>query len=132
MKKFPFLFLSDSSQSSEISRAAKAGTVRKIGPRLYTSNTKDAPEQLVRQNLWQILSLLLPGAVVSHRSAIENRISPAGRMYVTAGYARTIKLPGLVLVVLEGPAPLMEWDSPIFDLYTACRERAYLENLSPT
>jgi len=132
MKKFPFMFVSDSGRSAEISRAAKAGQVRKIGPRLYTSNTMDAPEQLVRQNLWQILSLLLPGAVVSHRSAIENRISPAGRMYVTGGYPRTIKLPGLEIVVLEGPGPLMEWDSPIFDLFTACRERAYLENLSPT
>ena len=132
MKKFPFIFMSDSGRSAEISRAAKAGHVRKIGPRLYTSNTMDSPEQLVRQNLWQILSLLLPGAVVSHRSAIENRISPAGRMYVTGGYSRTIKLPGLEICVLEGPGPLMEWDSPIFDLFTACRERAYLENLSPT
>jgi len=132
MKKFPFLFVSDSGQSAEISRAVKAGHARKIGPRLYTSNTKDAPEQIVRQNLWQILSLLFPGAVVSHRSAIENRISPAGRMYVTGGYSRTIKLPGLEIVALEGPGPLMEWDSPIFDLFTACRERAYLENLSPT
>lgn len=132
MKKFPFMFVSDSGRSVEISRAAKAGHIRKIGPRLYTVNMKDAPEQLVRQNLWQILSLLLPGAVVSHRSAIENRISPAGRMYVTERYARTIKLPGLEIVVLEGPGSLMDWDSPIFDLFTACRERAYLENLLPT
>lgn len=132
MKKFPFIFVSDSGQSAEISRAAKSGHIRKIGPRLYTSNMKDAPEQLVRQNLWQILSLLLPGAVVSHRSAIENRISPAGKMYVTGGYSRTIKLPGLEIVVLEGPGPLMEWDSPIFNLFTACRERAYLENFLPT
>lgn len=124
--------MSDSSQSAEISRAVRAGHIRKIGPRLYTSNTKDAPEQLVRQNLWQILSLLLPGAVVSHRSAIENKISPAGRIYVTQGYSRIIKLPGLEVVILEGPGPIEGWDGPILDLFTACRERAYLENLSAT
>jgi len=73
----PIDIMSDTSHSAEISRAVKSGLVRKIGPKLYTSNLKDAPEQIVRQNIWQILSLLIPGTVVSHRSAIENKISPA-------------------------------------------------------
>jgi hypothetical protein len=132
VKKFPFLFMSDTSHSAEISRAVKSGLVRKIGPKLYTSNLKDAPEQIVRQNIWQILSLLIPGTVVSHRSAIENKISPAGCIYVTGEYRRTIDLPGLKIFVQKGPGPLEEWDSPILNLYVACRERAYLENLLPT
>ena len=132
MKKFPFLFISDTSQSTEISRAVKSGLVRKIGPKLYTSNLKDAPEQIVRQNVWQILSLLVPGTVVSHRSAIENKISPAGGIYVTGEYRRTIDLPGLKIFVQKGHGPLDGWDSPILNLYVACRERAYLENLLPS
>ena len=132
MKKFPLLFLSDTQHSAEISRAAKAGKVRKIGPRLYTSNMKDDPERLVRQNVWQIVSLLLPGAVVSHRSALENKISPGGRLYVTGEKPRIIKLPGVEIVVLAGPGDLPKWDSPMLALFAACRERAYLENLSPT
>ena len=132
MKKYPIIFLSDTSQSVEISRAAKAGIVRKIGPRLYTSNMVDDPEQLVRQNLWQIISMLFPGAVVSNRSAIENKISPAGKLYITAESPRTAQLPGLDVVVLKGRPPLQGWDSPMFDFFVACRERAYLENLSPT
>lgn len=130
MKKFPFLFISDTSQSAEISRAVKSGLVRKLGPRLYTSNLKDSPEQIVRQNIWQILSLLIPGTVVSHRSAIENKISPAGYLYVTGDYKRVIDLPGLRISVLKGAGPLEGRDMPLFDLYVACRERAYLENLS--
>ncbi|MBV5338750.1 MAG: Fic family protein [Deltaproteobacteria bacterium] len=106
--------------------------MRKIGPRLYTSNMVDEPEQLIRQNLWQIVSLLFPGAVVSNRSAIENKISPAGKLYLTAESARTVKLPGLEIVVLKGKPPLKEWDSPMFNFFIACRERAYLENLSHT
>ncbi len=132
MKKFPFLFISDTSQSAEISRAVKSGLVRKIGPKLYTSNLKDSPEQIVRQNVWQILSLLIPGAVVSHRSAIENKISPAGCIYVTGEYRRTIDLPGLKIFVQKGHGALEGWDSPILNLYVACRERAYLENLLPS
>ncbi len=132
MKKFPFLFISDTSQSSEISRAVKSGLVRKIGPKLYTSNLKDSPEQIVRQNVWQILSLLIPGTVVSHRSAIENKISPAGCIYVTGKYRRTIVLPGLKIFIQKGSGPLEDWDSPILNLYVACRERAYLENLLPS
>ena len=132
MKKYPIFFVSDTSQSPDISRAVKAGLVRKIGPRLYTANMVDDPAQLVRQNLWQIVSLLFPGTVVSNRSAIENRISPAGRLYITAESARTVRLPGLDVVVLKGKPPLLGWDSPMFNFFIACRERAYLENLAPT
>jgi hypothetical protein len=131
MKKFPFLFVSDTSQSAETSRAVKAGQIRNIGPKLYTTNLKDSPTQIVRQNIWQILSILLPGSVVSHRSALENKISPGGRFYVTSKYTRTINLPGVTIVVLKGPGPLEDRDSKILDLYVACRERAYLENFAP-
>ena len=131
MKKFPFLFVSDTSQSAETSRAVKAGQIRNIGPRLYTTNLKDSPTQIVRQNIWQILSILLPGSVVSHRSALESKISPGGRFYVTSKYTRTIDLPGVTIVVLKGPGPLEDRDSTILGLYVACRERAYLENFAP-
>jgi len=132
MKNFPFLFASDARQSADVSRAAKAGHIRKIGPKLYTTNIADDAEHLVRQNLWQILSLLFPGAVVCNRSAVENRISPAGKVYLTAESPRIVQLPGVEVVVLKGQGPLSGWDSPMFDLYVACRERAYLENLSHT
>ena len=121
MKKIPFLFISDTSQSAEMSRAVKSGLVRKIGSKLYSSNLRDTPEQIIRQ----ILSLLIPGTVVSHRSAIENKISPAECIFVTGEYRRTIDLPGLEIFVQKGYGPLEGRDSPILNLYVACRERAY-------
>jgi hypothetical protein len=132
MKKFPFVFVSSAEQSADISRAVKLEQIRKIGPRLYTSNTKDAPEQIVRQNCWQIVSLILPGALVGYRSALENRISPEGRIYVTEDYSRVINLPGLEIVVLKGPAHIPGRDMPFFTLFISCQERAFLENLSAT
>jgi len=132
MKKFPFIFLSTEDQRAAIYKAVKNGAIQKIGPKLYTSNTKDDPAQIVRQNIWQIVSLLVPGMVVSNRSAIENKISPDNRIYLTGEYTRDIKLPGIELVVLKGPGPIAGWDNPMFDFFIACRERAYLENLTKT
>jgi hypothetical protein len=33
----------------------------------------DAPDAIVRRNLWRVVSLVVPGAVISHRTAIEMR-----------------------------------------------------------
>lgn len=130
MKKFPVVFTSDASLSEKVAREVKAGRARKIGPRLYTTNTRDDPGRVVRQNWWQVLSLLVPGAVVSHRTALEGAISPLGRVYVTGPYPRTISLPGLEIVQLQGPGPA-EGDLPMMELQVASQARAFLENLSP-
>lgn len=130
MKKFPVVFASDASLSDEVAREVRAGRARKIGPRLYTTNMKDDPARVVRQNWWQALSLLVPGAVVSHRTALEGAISPLGRVYVTGPYPRTITLPGLEIVQLQGPGPV-DGDLPMLELHVASQARACLENLSP-
>ncbi len=131
MKKFPIIFLSDSSISSEVAREVRGGRARKIGPRLYTTNMKDNPERIVQQNWWQVLSLLVPGGVVSHRTSLESSISPAGRVYVTGQYPRTFTLPGLEIVQMEGVGPL-EDDMPMMTFYLASQGRAFLENLAPS
>jgi hypothetical protein len=130
VKKFPVVFTSDAALSDAVAREVKAGRARKIGPRLYTTNTKDDPARVVRQNWWQVLSLLVPGAVVSHRTALEGAISPLGRVYVTGPYPRAITLPGLEIVQLQGPGPV-EGDLPMLEMHIASHARACLENLSP-
>jgi len=70
MKKItelPEVFLSDKELSVTVSRMVKSGTVRKIGPKIYTRNTADQLEAVVARNLWPIVGLLMPGAVISHR-----------------------------------------------------------------
>ncbi len=131
MKKFPVIFTSDASLSEDVAKEVKAGKARKIGPRLYTTNMKDEPARIVRQNWWQILSLLVPHAVVSHRTALEGAISPMGRAYVTGAYRRIITLPGLEIVQQKGPGPV-EGDLPMLELHISSQARACLENLSPS
>ena len=45
---------SDSSISKQISKLEKAGKIRKIAPRLYSSNLTDTPETIVIRNLFSI------------------------------------------------------------------------------
>ena len=127
----PEVFLSDREGSAAASRMVRAGTATKIGPRLYTQNVLDAPEDVVARNLWPIVALLMPGAVVSHRTAFENRAAPDGSVFLSGSYPRKIALPGITLRQTLGSGPVAG-DLPYMQaLYLASRPRAFLENLLP-
>ena len=128
---FPDVFVSSREMSRAVSAAVADGRVRKITGRLYTSNIVDEPDVIVRRNLWRVVSLLVPGAVISHRTAIEMRPAEDNSVFVTAGYNRRIELPGLNLRLLAGPGAL-EGDTQLFDLHLASRARALLEVLRPS
>jgi hypothetical protein len=51
----------------------KRKEIRKLAPRIYTSNLNDAPEAIIIRNLPMLLGRLYPNAVLSHRSAFEFR-----------------------------------------------------------
>jgi len=110
----------------------RSGTARKLGPRLYTTSVQAPPEEVVRRNLWSIVAMLAPGTVVSHRTAVENRPSPDGSVYVTGAYPRRVIVAGLVIRQIEGAGPV-EGDLPFMgSLFLASRPRAFLENLLPS
>ena len=69
----PEVFVSTRETSRLVSTAVAAGKARKLAARLYTSNMVDAPDAIIRRNLWRVVSLVVPGTVVSHRTAIEMR-----------------------------------------------------------
>jgi hypothetical protein len=128
----PEVFLSDTELSTTVGRMVKAGAARKLGPALYTRNMKDAPEAIVSRNLWPIVKLLMSGAVVSHRTAFENRAAPDGSVFLSGPYPRQIALPGIVLRQVRGQGPV-PGDMPYMGtLYLASRARAFLENLLPS
>ena len=88
---------SDPAISKQISRLEKAGKIRKIAPRLYTSNFTDKPEAIVRRNLFTILGKLYQGAVLSHRSALEFKPTEAEQIFVTYTYTKKVNLPGITI-----------------------------------
>lgn len=120
---------SDSSLSRQLSKLEKAGQLRKIAARIYTPNFTDTPDVIIRRNLFTLLGKLYPGALLSHRSALEFQPTAAGHIFLTYTYTKKIKLPGLTLRFLEGQGPI-DGDNPISgELYASQLERALLENL---
>ncbi len=120
-------------QSKRVRRLAADGQLRKLYAGVYTSNL-DAPAESVVLRHWRdIVGHLLPGAVISHRSAFDGR-PQAGRLHVTRGKTRrTLTLPGLSVEVLPGPAAATEGtarDVPYGALFLASEPRRFLENLT--
>ncbi len=129
LRKVPEVFLSTAEISHLVSRAQKARVIRKIGPRLYTKNLSDPASVIVSRNMWQIVGLLFPESIISHRTAIEGGLAADGSCFLTGPYLRHCKLPGLVIRQTPGPGPTQ------FDVklkqgnYLSSPVRRLLENL---
>lgn len=116
-----------------ITRLADERQLRRLYPGVYTSNLESPLESVVLRNWSNIVGHLLPGAVLSFRSAIAGR-PENGVVYVTRGKTRRqLELPGLRVEVIPGPDALITppaSDIPYNAMYLASVERGLLENLS--
>ena len=121
----------DKQESYLVSGLVKAGKIRKIAPRLYSSNLIDPIEDIVRRNVFPIIGRLFPGAVLSHRSAFEFKPTKEHHIFLTYSYSRNIELQGITLRFVKGSGPISGDNPFIGELYVAQKERAYLENLQP-
>ena len=120
---------SDTDVSHQISRLVRLGRLRKIAPRIYTTNFIDTPETIVRRNILSILNWRFPNAVISHRSACEMRITPAGTFFLTGSYNRKVTdLPGVILYLMKGPAA-DEKDMVYGKMFISSEYRWMLENM---
>jgi hypothetical protein len=129
---FPPVFLSDDTLKLEVSLRVKRGLLRKIGPRLYTTDVHADPATVIRRNLWEVVGLLFPNTVVGYRTAIESGPSPDGTVNVVGGYDRIVRLPGLTVRQIKGPGPLPGDTRFMRTLWLASRARALLESLRPS
>ena len=127
----PDVFVTTAATSKAVSRAVRDGRARKIAPRLFTSDLTSDPARIVARNLYQVVSLLAPGTVISYRTAIESRPAEDGSVVVSAPDERRLALPGAAIRLVEGPGPLLG-DRPMLDVYIASRARALLECPKPS
>jgi len=97
---------SDSKISKQISKLKKGGKIRKIAPRIYSSNLTDPGEDIIRKNLFLVLGKLYPGAILSHRSAFEFQPTEEGHIFLTYTYTKKGNLSGITLRFLEGHKPI--------------------------
>ena len=130
-KKLPEIIFgsSDPGRSKKISRWQKEKRVRKLIPRVYTSNLRDSAEVIIKRNFWIILGHLYPGAILSHRSALEGGPTTDGHIFLTYKYKRIVKYPGITVHLISGPAATKNDPEFISGLYISSQARAFLENL---
>jgi len=75
----------DAATARRARRLAAQGTLKRLYPSIYTSNVDSPPESIVLRHWQTIIGHLLPGGVISHRSAFDSRpyegnlSSPAAR-----------------------------------------------------
>lgn len=118
-----------STDRRRLARLRSAGRIRLVGPRLYVSVPESQTARTL-QRVWStVVAGLFPGALLSHRTALEFRPSPDGELFITGRTNRSIRYPGLVLRFIRGPGPLPD-DPPFLTLRSSSQARAFLENLS--
>lgn len=127
------VFFTAAARSKAISRLTADGQVRPLGPRLYTKDLASELELIVRRNLWQIVAGYFPEAVVADRTALENRPTEDGSVFLSRpGRPRTIELPGLAIRVRTGVGALPGDMGFVGGLHLSSEPRALLENLRPS
>jgi len=115
--------------SNQISKAEREGKIRKIAPRIYTTNFRDSDEQIIKRHLFDILKWRFPESVISHRSASELRPTESGNFFLTSNYTKKITdFKGITLNVMEGK-PALESDINLGGIYVSSEWRWMLENM---
>jgi hypothetical protein len=121
---------SSTKESKKISKLLKTGSLRKIAPRIYTSDFSQTPEQIIRNHIFEILEHFYPNSVLSHRSAFE--VKPLDDILILSGKKRSkVILPGTTLYFVDERSAHPK-DVPFLGLFIAHEARAYLENLTRT
>lgn len=124
-----FFASSDKSISKLLSKLIQEKKIIKLFPRVYTSNLSGDPATIVRRNIYQILGNLYPGAIVSHRSALEGGLIDNKVIFLTYKYTKKIEIPGIIIRLQQGPGALSDDRPFIGGLYISSIPRAILENL---
>jgi hypothetical protein len=96
----------DRSEARRFQRMADEGRFRRIYSGIYTDDLDTPIETVTRRHLNELCGLVLPGCIVSHRSAIEQRPTAGGQYFVTGPYRRDVDLPGVKVRAAKGPGPL--------------------------
>lgn len=120
---------SNKALSRNIAALARAGKIKKIAPRIYTGKVNEAPEIIIRRNIFTVLGRQYPAAVLSHRSALEFQPTASGNLFLTYTYTKKITLPGIILRIQEGPGPIKGDNKFMGELYVSQPARTYLENM---
>ncbi|MEX1113367.1 MAG: cell filamentation protein Fic, partial [Patescibacteria group bacterium] len=129
---WPAVVTTTKEEARKINEAVRNGELRPLGLKLFTPNFSDSDEKVIKDNLWRVVGLLAPGAVVSYRTAIEGKPTENDTVFLVGNSRYERKIPGLNLRVNKGPGPQASDRPFIGGLFLASRPRALLEALKPS
>jgi hypothetical protein len=124
----------DKARARALQRRAASGQLRRIYAGIYTDDLLEPLESVVRRELFALCSLVAPGAIISHRSALEGgRPTAAGNLFLAGPSRRDFELPGVRLRMVQGLAALssdIRIPTATGDVFISGQARALLENLT--
>jgi hypothetical protein len=132
MTRLQEIIIGNKEKANEVRKLERRGLIKKIAPRVYSSNLEEAPEKIVRRNWYRLVSELFPDAILSHRSALEFSPTTGGHLFLTRSYKGLVELPGLSLHFAKGPEALEDDLNFFGNLRASGLARAYLENFQRT
>jgi len=125
----------DSATRAQLARQAQAGRLRRLHEGIYTDDLESPPEAIARREHLALAALLVPGGIVSHRSALEPGLTAKGELFMTGPYRRRLELPGTTFNIQKGPGPQVDdirLPTASGPVWRASECRALLENLAPS
>jgi len=126
--ELPYIFSSSAAPRSTIADAVARGELRRLARSLYTRNLRDPPEQVIRQNLYDVVAALYSGALIADRSARLGRPAEDGSLFLVHERTTDTEVPGVLLRPRQGPGPTHS-DLPLpAGLHMSSVPRALLEN----
>jgi prophage maintenance system killer protein len=98
---------------------------------LYSDDTRSAPEEIARREWLSILGAVMPGAVITGRSAFAMR-PVDGYLFVSHPRTRAFSIRGLKIIPTRG-LPAQPDDTQLGDgVYVASEARALVDNAVPS
>src|SRR5687768_14667956 len=96
----------DRTEARRLQRLAANKKLRRIYLGIYTDDTVQPIESIVRREIFALCALIARNSIISHRSALEGgRPTAAGYVFLTGPSRRDFDLPGVRLRMTKGAAP---------------------------
>lgn len=123
------VFITDTSKSYQYHIWQKEGKIRKIFSKLYTTNMTENIDKIVQRNIWNIVKLLYPQAIIADRTALELKPAKDGSIFIISDKKRPSQIGNIIIKPRKGFKALENDRSFMGNLYLSSTERALLENM---
>ncbi|HVA43427.1 MAG TPA: Fic family protein [Acidimicrobiales bacterium] len=120
------------SRPATLTEMVRAGQIRRLDRGIYTTDLRSPPAAVIRANWVEILSRLMPGTVISDRSAVAGSPDPRGNLFVVHDRVRPLRLSGLTVYARPGPGPLEGDAALVTGLWLASPARGLIDNQVPS